>query len=286
MKPEAATGFQITFLVFAVCLLAVPAAGWFTQAYPSTPDATALLERGLQFVLAAVILFAFPGLRRRSRELLRVPVPAAKSVELATVSVLQMSIGFAWAGSYVLWHWLGGGETGAASAIRALPSHEREMAQAFMPGHLVKNLLLVTILVPLVEEIVFRGLLLDAWRRAWGDFPAIIASSAVFAIYHANFAPAFVSGVVSACLYVRTGSLRACIIAHAIFNLLAWYPFLGHLAFPRGLEAPGDLGSWWFHLACLLFVAVTVPTYLWMARHKAPEIEDFPPTVIHGALQK
>jgi membrane protease YdiL (CAAX protease family) len=87
----------------------------------------------------------------------------------------------------------------------------------------------VVIVVPTIEEIMFRGALLGALRRvglsAWS---AIGLSATLFALVHV---PALVSGAVApglAMLFVlgialgwcaaRTGSLAAPITAHALFN--------------------------------------------------------------------
>lgn len=74
------------------------------------------------------------------------------------------------------------------------------------------------VLGPLVEEILFRGILLQLWARRFGVRAAVVASALCFALLHMDLIGSFVFGVVMAALYVRTGSLLVPIVAHALFN--------------------------------------------------------------------
>lgn len=80
------------------------------------------------------------------------------------------------------------------------------------------------LLVPLGEELLFRGLGYGVLRRA-GHVFAVIVSAAVFALAHGLnvvFAAAFVLGVANAVLYERTGSIWPPAAAHATFNLISF----------------------------------------------------------------
>lgn len=58
----------------------------------------------------------------------------------------------------------------------------------------VINALYLIVLVPAVEEFVFRGLLLNRWAVKWGGPRAILASSVVFGIFHFNILGAILFG--------------------------------------------------------------------------------------------
>ncbi|MEJ2886032.1 CPBP family intramembrane glutamic endopeptidase [Actinomycetospora aeridis] len=80
------------------------------------------------------------------------------------------------------------------------------------------------LLVPLGEELLFRGLGYGVLRRVGRVF-AVIVTAAVFALAHGLnvvFAAAFVLGVVNAVLYERTGSIWPPAAAHAMFNLISF----------------------------------------------------------------
>jgi uncharacterized protein len=71
-------------------------------------------------------------------------------------------------------------------------------------------------LVPIVEEFVFRGLLLHRWARKWGMTRGLLLSSFAFSLMHKDLLGTFVFGLVMALLYVRTQSLVVPIVCHAL----------------------------------------------------------------------
>lgn len=78
------------------------------------------------------------------------------------------------------------------------------------------------IVVPLVEEFLFRGFIFASLRDRAGLAAGIIASSLLFSIVHLglpNQAATFVLGAAFCLLYERTGTLVAPVVAHAYFNL-------------------------------------------------------------------
>ncbi len=79
------------------------------------------------------------------------------------------------------------------------------------------------VIPPLVEEFLFRGVILGSLRRFGTGF-AIVASSFLFAAMHGNFAQivfAFPCGLVMAFLAVKSGSIWLPILVHALNNGLS-----------------------------------------------------------------
>jgi len=75
---------------------------------------------------------------------------------------------------------------------------------------------------PVFEELLFRGMILPLAARSSGVFPAIIVTSAAFALIHLHAAallPLFVLAVFLSLAYIYTRSLGAAITLHALFNL-------------------------------------------------------------------
>lgn len=84
-------------------------------------------------------------------------------------------------------------------------------------------LVLLCVLVPIGEEVFFRGFIYNTLRR-WGWVWAVILSSVLFAAVHlqvVHFLPILLLGVVLAVLYQRTGSLVASMMVHGVNNLIA-----------------------------------------------------------------
>ena len=88
-------------------------------------------------------------------------------------------------------------------------------------GHAVFLLVIVLVVAPVVEEVLFRGVLLHRIAVKWGLGPAIVVSSAVFGILHVNFVGVGVLGIVMALLYVRTRTLIVPIACHVLNNAVA-----------------------------------------------------------------
>jgi uncharacterized protein len=75
---------------------------------------------------------------------------------------------------------------------------------------------------PLVEELVYRGLLQRAWAATVSAPLALIIGSAWFAMIHfrpVEYPGLFVAGIVFGGCFMLTGRLGTAISAHAAFNL-------------------------------------------------------------------
>ena len=84
-------------------------------------------------------------------------------------------------------------------------------------------ILSIGILGPLVEEIVFRGVILQSYQRTGRIVGSILLSSVLFGMMHMNFnqfAYGAVMGIMLAFLYEATGTITASFIAHATFNTI------------------------------------------------------------------
>ena len=88
----------------------------------------------------------------------------------------------------------------------------------------ISSFILLVILAPLLEEMVFRGLLFTRLTNKWGTTRAMIVSSLFFGLLHFPFNPigAFLLGIVACVLYARTRTLLLPIALHAMYNLLVW----------------------------------------------------------------
>ena len=76
---------------------------------------------------------------------------------------------------------------------------------------------------PLAEEVFFRGFVFPGLVGQLGLIGAAVASSFLFALAHVDpgvMIPIFVTGLILAWLYHRTGSLWSCFVAHALQNAL------------------------------------------------------------------
>lgn len=89
------------------------------------------------------------------------------------------------------------------------------------------NFVLITVMIiiaPIAEEIVFRGIILDGFLKRYNCVIALIVSSALFGVLHANLPQginAFVLGLVLGFIYLKTQSLFLCMLGHFTNNFIA-----------------------------------------------------------------
>ena len=83
----------------------------------------------------------------------------------------------------------------------------------------------VTLISPVAEEIMFRGLTQKYAEKAIGALPAIIFQAALFGVYHMNIVQgiaALIFGILFGFMARKSGSLIPSILLHAVFNLSAY----------------------------------------------------------------
>lgn len=85
----------------------------------------------------------------------------------------------------------------------------------------VLEIILLVVIAPAVEEIIFRGMILHRWAHKWGQGRAAVFSALLFCIFHADWVGAFLFSLLMTVIYLRTGSLYACIFFHMVNNAIA-----------------------------------------------------------------
>lgn len=92
-------------------------------------------------------------------------------------------------------------------------------------ANFIIGLICYTLITPVAEELLFRGIIHNYLRRATAIKIAIIISSALFGLYHMNSVQGvygFLMGLVMAYAYEYFGSFMMPVLIHMISNLLAY----------------------------------------------------------------
>jgi len=76
----------------------------------------------------------------------------------------------------------------------------------------------VAVFAPVVEEIIFRGIMIERFGSKYGYKVAVLLSSFFFGVLHMDIIGAFFFGVVLSVLYLRTRSLLLPFLIHAANN--------------------------------------------------------------------
>ncbi len=152
---------------------------------------------------------------------------------LAALAGVAMQLPFAELGNVVT-EWVGY-DPAAASSLRQMLAPE-----SFGGGFAV--VFAFVVIAPLMEEALFRGILLPALSEVHGPRFALLLSSVLFSCVHLSAAGAtfaFAAGLVLGALRIRTGSLLPCVVLHAAINAV---PVLVPPAFVpiEGMNVIGD----------------------------------------------
>jgi membrane protease YdiL (CAAX protease family) len=119
------------------------------------------------------------------------------------------------------------------------------------PGNSLAEIAITLALAPIVEEIVYRGLLLQRWALKWGAWRALAASSVIFGFLHDDVLGAIIFGYVMGFLVIRTGGLWIPIALHAFYNAITVaLEFVPWAHIPTNVREFRD--AWPYGLASLL----------------------------------
>ncbi|WP_052144919.1 CPBP family intramembrane glutamic endopeptidase [Halalkalibacter okhensis] len=126
-------------------------------------------------------------------------------------------------------------------SIGKIPNSADSISNQLLPIEIFFTFLITIILAPIVEEIFFRGMMLNKWGQKYGLFKGIFFTSLIFAIVHpTSFFAAFLTSILYSILYVKTKKLYIPIIAHSFGNLIVFLPriFLGPVVEDEEVVSP------------------------------------------------
>jgi len=149
-----------------------------------------------------------------------------------------------------------------------MPKAVLDLLSALMSdGNVLRSIVLLAVIAPVTEELFFRRIILDGFFKNYSATDAIVVASVLFGIVHLNpwqALPAFFMGLYLSWVYVRSGSVVLCMIAHGLYNTVgllimsiteipgyttvrtvrfqpAWFDLLGLLLLAAGILASAQL---------------------------------------------
>lgn len=128
--------------------------------------------------------------------------------------------------------------------------------------------LIAVVIAPVLEEFVFRGLLLTRWTLKWNVRWAILLSSLAFGLGHGNILGTFFLGYVLCVAYIETKSLLVPISMHMANNGIVWFLSATSVFLPES-DANMTLAQWrsYWWVALLAGLAITPWVILFVRRH-------------------
>lgn len=135
--------------------------------------------------------------------------------------------------------------------------------------HRFLTVLTLVIVAPVTEELIFRGVLLQRWAKKWGIRTALIASSLLFGLCHANVLGLSVFGLIMGILYVQTRTLLVPIACHALNNFLVLlFSIATHESTPQSVPSLASLQS--SLGAGIILVTLSAPWLVWFVTRNFP----------------
>jgi membrane protease YdiL (CAAX protease family) len=198
------------------------------QPWPLLP---ALISVGL--LLASWLIPPAERTRRRIAPVVRDETAMAVGVLLLCEPL--MHLGFLW--------WSGSHPSAVSrDAVFPIPMLGGLATMPWWAG--ITTILTISVLVPVAEELFFRGRLLDVlryWFRTsrWATVWAVSLTTLAFAAAHGTQVQALFAiplGLLLALIRLRSGSIGGCILAHACHNSMFLY--LGPMLFAKPWVAP------------------------------------------------
>jgi membrane protease YdiL (CAAX protease family) len=196
----------------------------------------------LNAVINALICLAFvvvvPEFRRSLRSMFADPLTRPRPGDIASALLVMLCWGYGLYHAAVL-----------APLMQAMPEWYAAMGFHDVMNPVGARYLTLAfgsvVLAPFVEELMYRGFLMNLWIARWGVWGGVIASSIVFGMFHRQHALfAGMMGFAFALVYLKYDTLWPGIAMHAAYNLLVFDPLLGQIVWVKSRAGIQDLTHW------------------------------------------
>jgi membrane protease YdiL (CAAX protease family) len=232
-------GFQAFLLVVALYL----AEGLVGAALHDMHDFLSMSARdlsGIVMLLANCCIFTF--LMHFKELTYRDLFHSSSSSIKATLFVLLPAILLTLPALMLVISWL------VAALVRVAPLSAWEVAMfEGMGSGSLSSITVACILAPVLEEMLFRGIVLRSFLRQYSRWSAILGSATLFGFAHLNlyqFAVGVVLGTFAGWLYERTRSLWPCIALHAAYNSALTVISMASIDDPGARPGTATVASW------------------------------------------
>jgi membrane protease YdiL (CAAX protease family) len=220
-------GVAIAFVGATIVYVAATATGWRGDGQTPAMTIAATAIQDLGFVIGVVGIAAATAGRPSPSQLGLRPVSPLRAIGWVALTYVAFQLFAVVYGEFV--------HTTQKQEVLNDLGAERSTT------YLVLSAILVCVLAPIAEELLFRGFFFAALRRVMPTLAAAALTGLVFGLVHvigtpfALIAPLAVLGFALCLLYLHTGSLLPCMALHALNNSIAFgvalkWPLAGTVA--------------------------------------------------------
>jgi len=177
-----------------------------------------VVQNNLQYLALLGIVIAgvgmiWMGLRKRKEKLKELVLNNKEQINIKLLGILAVvAVNLALFSSEIM---------SMIMSLSNTPASELENINKLMQGRM--GLLIGLLIAPVIEEIVFRGIILDSIATRHSRKMAVAVSAVLFSIYHFNIfqlLPSFLVGLLLGYIYLETKSVIVCICTHFMYNLI------------------------------------------------------------------
>lgn len=142
--------------------------------------------------------------------------------------------------------------------------HAVQIAKGGIDALLADKTVAQLTIVPAVEELIYRGILLNVLLQRFRAIRALAISSLIFAVFHGNPVAAFLGGMLFGYIYFITGNILYSMLGHATANatvvLLYQFPSVVlPLSYEQMTSWPGAFWIWGTAVTWIVaFIALTM----------------------------
>lgn len=136
----------------------------------------------------------------------------------------------------------------------------------------VLYVLMLCFVIPVTEEITFRGVIFGQLRRAFGPWVSVFISALIFGAMHGisvHIGYAVACGIIIAACYHLTDSILGPILLHSIFNIfgsgIATFMSFEAFGIPEQVSSDFMLGT---NLLSMMMMPVAVIAFAYLVNHK------------------
>src|SRR6056297_244604 len=133
------------------------------------------------------------------------------------------------------------------------PDYDNPLLKTIFKSNMI-GIIFALLIAPIMEEVIFRGIILGGLKKNYSIISALLISSLLFSISHftlVQLVPTFIAGLYFGYIFYKSGSLLLSMFAHFSYNLL---PII--LVQSSGIAE--KLINFKLHRFMILFVAILI----------------------------
>lgn len=164
-------------------------------------------------LVTLILLFSFSKLKNNENLITLYRLKNIKRIHIPHILALAF-LGFSFSISF----------SSILNLTKLSPETVQNLSNAIMNNSIIIPLISIGILAPIMEEFIFRGMILNLFSKNMNIKLAILFQAIIFSLYHMNLVqmlPTFVLGLITGTIVYYSNSLTSGIIIHVVNNILA-----------------------------------------------------------------